>query len=156
MLCKSRQKLLPTPFFDPPRIFYSLGKNNQTSEFFGEIAAVAVARCLGLEKENISMGYHGFDALMYEPLTDHYVILEAKGNTSKLRGNQMKDIWIKNRLTKLSSNIDRFEVHKTEVKSNKRGMLAMVVKVYVKNNKFHIATRVQTYKGIKSWGKPFE
>jgi RHS repeat-associated protein len=44
------------------RIFYSLGRSKQVSEFFGEIAAVGVAQILGIERVNIPVGYHGFDA----------------------------------------------------------------------------------------------
>jgi RHS repeat-associated protein len=140
------------------RIFNALGRSKQISEFLGEIAAVGVAKAIGMKRVNIPVGYHGFDALMFEPISDRFVILEAKGNYSKLTGKQMRDSWITKNLNKLNTgdpeDIELLKKHKKELGQTK-GMWAVVVKVYIHKGEFTIATQVKTYRGIKSWGKPF-
>lgn len=151
-------------------IFGNNPVGTKVSEMFGEIAAAGIAKALGMEVKDIPVGYHGFDSVMYEPLSDRLMILEAKGNTAKLantQGGQMRDKWITNRIKKMikkddGSEIRELEDHYNKVQLGTKGMWAMVVKTTadmknITSLKMSMHLQIRTYKGINSsWGKPLE
>ncbi|EMI15478.1 hypothetical protein RMSM_07600 [Rhodopirellula maiorica SM1] len=146
----------------------TLGK---ASETLGELGAAALLQAIGMENKDVPVGYHGFDGVFYEPQSERYVIMEAKGNSSQLQkratGWQMRDKWINTRIEKMAKkgfggDIKEFARENDRVRMGTKKMWAIVSKTSVDDNnkvKFHF--RVRSYGGISErasdrWGAPLD
>jgi hypothetical protein len=96
---------------------------------------------------------------MFEKNSNRFVILEAKGNTSRLRSDQMTDSWIRQNLNKLHNNgttdYQKLQTHINGI-GKTHGMWATLVKVYAEKNEFNIGVQIQTYEGVDKWNKVFK
>jgi hypothetical protein len=90
------------------RTFQSLiqsgGRTVRAAEQMGEIGAAFVARKMGMRPTGFMPGYHGIDDV-YE-FNGKFVILEAKGGTSRLAEGQMSQNCIREKIRELKAKGD--------------------------------------------------
>jgi hypothetical protein len=122
-------------------------------EFMGLLAASLVGAAFGFESTTLKTGYHGIDGVMKQPKTGTFLILEAKGGSSRLKGDQMSKGWIDKSIAKVLSNNDgagdKADLIKAQRSSN---LFAMVVRLDIKPKKIDLYFQVQKYPKIGSWG----
>lgn len=139
------------------KFFGPIGRVPVVQEWIGSVSSGLVANLLGFESSDLRSGYHGIDALMKDPTFNRFVVLEAKGGKSTLRGNQMSDQWIKSRLERLEKRnptaADTPALRQARLSRAK--MWAMVVSTNLFRGT-NLAVKIQTYPGVESWGSPFK
>lgn len=100
-------------------------------------------------KTDLKTGYRGLDAVMKRPATGTFLILEAKGGSSRLKGDQMSKRWIDKNIKKLFRNNggadDAAGLTKAWRGSN---LFALVVRLDIKPKKIHLYFQVQKYPRI--------
>ena len=125
---------------------------------------MALMKCL-LYHHGFSKNIHkGIDAIYRFPVAgiNTYIIAESKGGTSKLskgakKGDQMYDKWINNSIETLTRGSGELEKRNLFQANNANiPMLAVVVKLNLGKTKPEIDFGIQFYRGITSWGTPFE
>ena len=121
------------------QLFKFVTHTNKGQELIGEVGASLVAGLLGFETTAIIPARRGIDAVLYNATLDKWLILEAKGGTSKLgrtrgHGKQFSHPWITHRLQKIiRENRTRGGDHATaadnlaKAYSHNHQILAMVV-----------------------------
>ncbi len=132
---------------------------------FGAAIAGMVTKMAGWETTDVSVGYHGFDAVMKitsgaNPL---FGIVEAKGGSSTLAttkdGKQMYPKWIGSRIDSVTRNNESPDASDLQRVRNTGFLALAVVKVDLTGNSPRIWLKAQTRDGMaqsRAWGVPFE
>ncbi len=148
------------------QLFKFVTHTNKGQELIGEVGASLVAGLLGFETTAIVPARHGIDAVLYNETIDKWLILEAKGGTSKLgrtlgHGKQFSHRWITDRLDKMiNKNMKKGGDHAKAATNLRKAfrykqMLTMVVSLDIRS-KDRLKIGLQPYSlhnriGFKDW-----
>lgn len=136
-------------------------KSNRVQEYIGELGASLVAQAVGFEDTNLVSEYHGIDGVLYNRTLDMYMIVEAKGGTSRLKAGQMRKDWLEKNIQKMIIKNTRrggaYAQAAGELRrafNGRKKMLAMVVNLDLGQPKDQLRVAIQTYKkggDVKEW-----
>lgn len=151
-------------------VLFANDPTGKAAETMGILGAMMLGKAMGLEVRDIPVFYHGFDALLYEPRSERFMVVEAKGNSSKLSKSsrlQMSSKWISHRMDKMIQNgigedIPELKTHRDLYNRDLKAFWAMVVNLKVgKNGKdvdlsFQIRTHAKNNKiQYRDWDRKF-
>ncbi|MGL4513382.1 MAG: hypothetical protein ACRCT8_09855 [Lacipirellulaceae bacterium] len=137
-------------------LFKLIGQTNRGQEVIGEFGAAMVGYLMGFEPAGLEYGNTGIDGLLKHSGLGVYLVMEAKGGTSKLNRRtdprQFTHEWIRRRLNDLiEDNFDNggasgraAELLRASV-DNRSPMAAMVVSLNLKGRDGRLKVGLQMY-----------
>ncbi len=128
------------------------GISNPVQQWLGELVTGLIANAAGFTTTDLAVGRTGIDSLMKDPRSGQFVVLEAKGGSSRLEKGQMRDRWIRSRLNDLiASNGAKSDTPDLrEALVTRKSMLAVVVSFNITRSPEVIA-KAQKSPGVGSW-----